>query len=209
MDYKVVGGCTILQLEEKVKKDYYGILSSRMRTLQEIGDIFGITRERVRQLRNSGLRKLLKFIEEDAGMVLKIEDDRIIVPAVQCNICGDVVYSRTKHDYRSCSCGHVAVDGGFDYFKVVGNEDDFEITSVELCNVTVQDLYNDWKDNKSEYGLVQATSLPFEYECVECEGESLFYGRTKYEADKEAITASWKIDDEQELCPECNKKLNV
>ena len=42
---------------------------------------------------------------------------RIIRNAIQCNHCGDVIESTYRHDYKKCSCGRVAVDGGLDYLR--------------------------------------------------------------------------------------------
>lgn len=35
----------------------------------------------------------------------------------KCLRCGDVVRSRNRHDFVSCSCGNLAVDGGSFYAK--------------------------------------------------------------------------------------------
>ena len=40
------------------------------------------------------------------------------INAVYCDKCKEIIYSRTKRDYRSCSCSNVSVDGGFELFKV-------------------------------------------------------------------------------------------
>ena len=37
---------------------------------------------------------------------------------VQCLICNEVIESKFTHDYVTCSCGNVSVDGGHDYCKV-------------------------------------------------------------------------------------------
>ena len=42
---------------------------------------------------------------------------RIIRNAIKCNVCGDVIESRNRHEYNICSCGRVAVDGGLDYLR--------------------------------------------------------------------------------------------
>ena len=42
---------------------------------------------------------------------------RIIRNAIKCNVCGDVIESRSRHEYNICSCGRVAVDGGLDYLR--------------------------------------------------------------------------------------------
>lgn len=41
----------------------------------------------------------------------------IILNAISCIKCGDLIVSRTIHDYKACSCGAVAVDGGLEYMK--------------------------------------------------------------------------------------------
>ena len=41
------------------------------------------------------------------------------VQAIVCPKCGDTLFSRARHDFRYCSCGEVAVDGGFDYVRIV------------------------------------------------------------------------------------------
>ena len=42
---------------------------------------------------------------------------RIIRNAARCNHCGDVIESTYRHDFKTCSCGHVSVDGGHDYLR--------------------------------------------------------------------------------------------
>ena len=44
-------------------------------------------------------------------------DGRIIKNAVKCNICGDVIESERRHDFKTCSCGNISVDGGHDYLR--------------------------------------------------------------------------------------------
>lgn len=35
----------------------------------------------------------------------------------QCSICKDVIESKSRHDFVSCSCGEIFVDGGQDYCR--------------------------------------------------------------------------------------------
>jgi len=35
----------------------------------------------------------------------------------KCRLCGDVVESKFRHDFQSCSCGEIFVDGGQDYLR--------------------------------------------------------------------------------------------
>ena len=41
----------------------------------------------------------------------------IIRNAVQCKNCGDIIESTSRHDFRTCSCGKVSVNGGHDYLR--------------------------------------------------------------------------------------------
>ncbi len=46
--------------------------------------------------------------------------------AVRCLRCGDVIESKTVHEWVRCSCGAVGVDGGLDYRRRTGFESDME-----------------------------------------------------------------------------------
>lgn len=37
--------------------------------------------------------------------------------AAKCNQCGDVVESKHRHDFVSCTCGNLSVDGGLAYTR--------------------------------------------------------------------------------------------
>ena len=41
----------------------------------------------------------------------------IIKNAIRCNKCGDVIESFYTHDFKTCKCGSVSVDGGHQYLK--------------------------------------------------------------------------------------------
>ena len=38
----------------------------------------------------------------------------------QCAKCKDIVESKYRWDFQMCSCGSIAVDGGLDYARRVG-----------------------------------------------------------------------------------------
>jgi hypothetical protein len=46
-------------------------------------------------------------------------------PTAMCAICLDVIQSRWRHDFSRCNCGAIAIDGGSDYTKCVGNPENF------------------------------------------------------------------------------------
>jgi len=41
----------------------------------------------------------------------------ILRNSARCPKCGDNPESVNRHDYKSCKCGAIAVDGGFDYLR--------------------------------------------------------------------------------------------
>ena len=41
----------------------------------------------------------------------------IKVNKVKCKSCGDIIESRSIHDFVECSCGKIFVDGGHDYLR--------------------------------------------------------------------------------------------
>lgn len=46
--------------------------------------------------------------------------------AVRCLRCKDVIQSRHLHDFVTCSCGNVSVDGGSAYKRRLFRSDEWE-----------------------------------------------------------------------------------
>ena len=42
---------------------------------------------------------------------------RVLSNRAQCRLCEDVIESRHRHDFVTCSCGEISVDGGRDYIR--------------------------------------------------------------------------------------------
>ena len=42
---------------------------------------------------------------------------KIITNKVKCLKCDEVIESKTRHNFVTCKCGNVSVDGGKDYLK--------------------------------------------------------------------------------------------
>lgn len=40
---------------------------------------------------------------------------------IHCRECGEDIYSNSRHDFVTCSCGAWYIDGGFDYMRVGGS----------------------------------------------------------------------------------------
>ena len=57
-DHVVKVICTLSDCERKVIIARFGIMYSKPRTLEEVGKMFGVTRERIRQIEAKSLRKL-------------------------------------------------------------------------------------------------------------------------------------------------------
>ena len=68
-------------------------------------------------------------IEKGAGQM-----DTIIHNRIRCKKCGEIIGSHTVHEFKWCSCGAVAVDGGKDYLRRCGNREDYE----DLSEVRLQ-----------------------------------------------------------------------
>lgn len=76
------------------------------------------------------------------------------VDAIECPNCGCIVYSRARHDFRSCGCGNCFVDGGPVYTRVGGAEiHSIRHHTLEL-NLTPQQLYDDWNYGNDVYGII-------------------------------------------------------
>ena len=43
--------------------------------------------------------------------------NKIIENKAQCLLCGDIIESKSVHDFQTCKCGKLSVDGGKDYLK--------------------------------------------------------------------------------------------
>ena len=56
--------------------------------------------------------------------------EEIISNKIKCKKCGDIIESKSTNDYKRCSCGAVAVDGGKDYLKRIGTEEQYEELSI-------------------------------------------------------------------------------
>ena len=64
--------------------------------------------------------------------------EKIRTNKIKCKKCGDIIESIDVHDFKWWSCGTVAVDGGREYLRRVGNKEDFEELShfIKLAEIT-------------------------------------------------------------------------
>ena len=59
------------------------------------------------------------------GMMVKV-----IINKIRCKKCKDVIESTSVHDFKFCKCGAVAVDGGHEYLRRIGEPEAWEELSV-------------------------------------------------------------------------------
>lgn len=52
--------------------------------------------------------------------------EKIIHNKIRCLKCGDEIESNSEYDFKFCSCGACAVDGGHLYLRRCGNREDWE-----------------------------------------------------------------------------------
>ena len=51
---------------------------------------------------------------------------KIIKNRIKCKYCGDIIESKSRYDFKFCSCGKVSIDGGRFYLKRSGYPCDWE-----------------------------------------------------------------------------------
>ena len=66
-------------------------------------------------------------IGEDIGFIdchtSAVYPQKIKHNKIQCKECGDVIESVHRHDFRSCKCEKVCVDGGQEYLRRCGDRE--------------------------------------------------------------------------------------
>ena len=56
----------------------------------------------------------------------------ILRNSIKCNHCNDEIESKHRHDFVTCKCGKISVDGGKDYGRTLFTElSDFTDTSID------------------------------------------------------------------------------
>lgn len=59
-------------------------------------------------------------------------EEYIVSNQVECLSCGDKPFSMHRHDYVSCECGKIIVDGGQAYLRRVGDIHNYKELSITL-----------------------------------------------------------------------------
>lgn len=58
---------------------------------------------------------------------------KVIVNKIRCKKCGDIIESKSKHDFKSCKCGAVAIDGGTDYLRRTFKDSPKDFEELSVC----------------------------------------------------------------------------
>lgn len=78
--------------------------------------------------------------------------------AAECTLCGEILFSRARHDFHCCSCTNVSVDGGFDHFKI-GWKRKEPLTYRLSVPASKYDLYDDWNTMTDNFGVIALKNL--------------------------------------------------
>ena len=92
----------------KTKKISFRVTPEEAENLESVSKDLGMSKsELLRDLIFSKERK-------DVGMEPK---RRIKRNRAKCLLCGDIIESQSRHDFVTCSCGNLSVDGGEWYLR--------------------------------------------------------------------------------------------
>ena len=61
----------------------------------------------------------IKELEQAQSKSRYYMDHKIVSNKAQCLKCGDIIESKSTHDFVTCKCGKLSVDGGHEYLRRV------------------------------------------------------------------------------------------
>lgn len=102
----------------------------------------------------------------------------IVQNAVQCISCGDFIVSKHRHNYVTCSCGAISVDGGQEYLRRIGDMG----SAVEMSWELSDELYNECAEavqgaidtKRNKFGIANAVMRKLrENQRIVADGEPL------------------------------------
>ena len=100
----------------------------------------------------------------------------IVENTVVCLSCGDKIVSKHRHDFVTCTCGAVSVDGGQEYLRRVGDFGNAMDLSWSLPDEVYKDCaeaaQNAMDTGRNKFGIANAVMRTLrEYERIVAEGE--------------------------------------
>ncbi len=94
--------------------------------------------------------RLLKMRTTNAKQIIQNE--------AQCMKCGDIIVSKHVHDFVQCRCNAIFVDGGMEYLRRGGEEEDFVDRSLimdkDALTECVDAVRYAEENDKNELGVV-------------------------------------------------------
>lgn len=83
------------------------------------------------------------------------------INAIKCLKCGDIIYSRSHHDFHWCSCKSCAIDGGFNYLKITGDYENWKSVQINVLDdkdeiEAKKILFDDWNKRINKYGVLKS-----------------------------------------------------
>ena len=95
----------------------------------------------------------------DGGTLMK--KTYIVANSVRCTLCGDNIFSSHVHDFVTCKCGNISVDGGQDYLRRSGGMETHVDTSivmfehhVKFITETLTDMREHTEGTDDTYAIV-------------------------------------------------------
>ena len=106
---------------------------------------------------------------------------KINIIALECPGCGDVIFSRSNHDYRSCTCDGISIDGGLgDYINSAWDHERININDVRIytleSNLTKKDFHKDYNFRIDKYGKHFKRDLESLFKIIKIETHKERYG---------------------------------
>lgn len=105
----------------------------------------------------------------------------IVQNAVTCKKCDDFIVSKHRHDFVTCTCGAISVDGGQEYLRRIGDPE----TIIDLSWEIPDEVYNDCADavqeamdtGRNKFGIANAVMRKLrQSQHIRATGERWIYG---------------------------------
>ena len=110
----------------------------------------------------------------------------IKVNKAKCLKCGDVIESSHRHDFVTCSCGNLSVDGGHDYLKRGFKSSEWEDMSVVTSRL--RDLLDDRSINAKSFAEKSGIKVSTMYSIMNSQVENIGIENFKKIADGLGMT---------------------
>ena len=57
----------------------------------------------------------MRYLSEARTFKMQFPEPKILRNRCQCAVCLDIIESKYRHDFVTCTCGRIFTDGGLDY----------------------------------------------------------------------------------------------